>query len=319
MTDQITHRHVTTNGIGLHIAEMGQGPLVLMCHGFPESWYSWRHQIKAVANAGFRAVAPDMRGYGRSDKPCEIGAYNQVEVAKDIIGLISALGYEHAVVFGHDWGAPTAWLCAQMYPEKVSAVGALSNPFLPRSAEPPMKLMEKAFAGLFFYQLYYQTPGIAEAEWESELKSNLRKFYYLGSGVFERGEFLKPKVTGTDFFSDVEDPGVVGDWLTNDDLDVYVEAFKRGGFHGPVNYYRNMDLTWELTAGVSQTVLQPALFIAGDRETVLTLTGDAYTNMPSHVLDLRINQLLPDIGHWTQQEAAEEVSGLMIDFLHNVH
>ena len=146
----ITQRRIETNGISLNIAEAGEGPLVLMLHGFPESWYSWRHQFEPLANAGYKAVAPDMRGYGKSDRPSTIGAYNQVEVVNDVIGLITALGYETAIVLGHDWGAPTAWSCALHHPDKVTAVGALSVPFMPRGPELPLARMGKLFAGQFF-------------------------------------------------------------------------------------------------------------------------------------------------------------------------
>ena len=176
MTSGITERRVETNGISLNIAEAGEGsaPLVLMLHGFPESWYSWRHQFKPLAEAGFHAVAPDMRGYGKSDKPADITAYNQVEVVNDIIGLIPALGYETAIVLGHDWGAPTAWGCALHHPDKITAVGALSVPFSPRPDAPPLDTLKLIFKDLFFYQLYFQTPGVAEAELEADIRVSLR-------------------------------------------------------------------------------------------------------------------------------------------------
>ena len=178
----INQRRVEPNGISLNIAEQGEGPLVLMLHGFPESWYSWRHQFSALAEAGYHAVAPDMRGYGESDKPYEIEAYNQVEVVNDIIGLIPALGYETAVVFGHDWGAPTAWSCALNYPDKVSAVGALSVPFRPRGDSPPLATLKAIFKDRFFYQLYFQEPGKAETELEKDPALTIRKFYHMASG-----------------------------------------------------------------------------------------------------------------------------------------
>ncbi len=320
MTEPVTQRRVETNGISLNIAEQGQGPLVILCHGFPESWYSWRHQLKALAQAGFHAVAPDMRGYGKSDKPHAVEAYNQMEVAADIIGLISALGHKTAAVIGHDWGAPTAWLCAQMYPQLITAVGALSNPFSARSPSPPMAIMEKVFEGQFFYQLYYQTQGVAEAEWEADIKGNLRKFYHLGSGAFEAGEFLKPTAPAPDFFSSVAEPApdALADWMSEADLNFLAQEFRASGFRGPLNYYRNMDLSWELTVGVPDKVTQPALFVAGDREAVLHLMKASYERMPNYVPDLRVNQLLPNVGHWTPEEAPEQVNKLIIGFLNDV-
>ncbi|MDC0067491.1 alpha/beta hydrolase [Gammaproteobacteria bacterium] len=314
----IKQRRVGTNGIELNIAEQGEGPLVLMLHGFPESWYSWRHQIPAVAGAGFHAVAPDMRGYGKSDKPDDIATYNQVEVTNDIIGLISALGYETAIVFGHDWGAPTAWSCALHHPDKVTAVGVLSVPFSPRSSVPPLDMMKEIFKDMFFYQLYFQEPGIAEAEWETNTRVNLRKFYHIGSGAFDASNFIAPKSPDSDLLSDIEDPGTLGDWCTESDLDFYTTEFEQSGFRGPLNYYRNHNLTWSLTEGGPEKINQPALFIAGEKDGVIMLAADALKNMPSYVTNLKVNQLIPGVGHWTQQEAPEAVNSQMIDFLNSV-
>ena len=202
----IKQRKILTNGIQLNVAEAGKGPLVLFVHGFPESWYSWRHQIPAVASAGYLAVAMDMRGYGKSDKPSDIEAYNQVEVTKDVIGLIEALGHSSAVVIGHDWGGPTAWSCALNYPDLVSAVGVLSVPFSPRPKDPPLNKMKDIFKGMFFYQLYFQEPGVAEEEWEKNIKVNLRKFFYLASGSYEGAKSVATLSEKKDLLSDIEDP-----------------------------------------------------------------------------------------------------------------
>lgn len=315
---EINQRRVSTNGIELNIAEQGEGPLVLMLHGFPESWYSWRHQIPAVASAGFHAVAPDMRGYGKSDKPADISTYNQVEVTNDIIGLISSLGYKTAIVFGHDWGAPTAWSCALHHPDKVTAVGVLSVPFSPRAPAPPLDMMKEIFKDMFFYQLYFQEPGVAEKEWETNVRVNLRKFYHIGSGAFDAGNFIAPKSPDSDLLSDMEDPGTLGTWCTESDLDFYTTEFEQSGFRGPLNYYRNHNLTWSLTEGGPEKITQPALFVAGEKDGVIMLAADALKNMPRYVTNLKVNQLIPGIGHWTQQEAPAEVNTLMIDFITSV-
>ena len=315
---EINQRRVSTNGIELNIAEQGEGPLVLMLHGFPESWYSWRHQIPAVASAGFHAVAPDMRGYGKSDKPADISTYNQVEVTNDIIGLISSLGYKTAIVFGHDWGAPTAWSCALHHPDKVTAVGVLSVPFSPRAPAPPLDMMKEIFKDMFFYQLYFQEPGVAEKEWEKNVRVNLRKFYHIGSGAFDAGNFIAPKSPDSDLLSDMEDPGTLGTWCTESDLDFYTTEFEQSGFRGPLNYYRNHNLTWSLTEGGPEKITQPALFVAGEKDGVIMLAADALKNMPRYVTNLKVNQLIPGIGHWTQQEAPAEVNTLMIDFITSV-
>lgn len=314
MSAEITQRRVRTNGIELNIAEAGEGPLVLLLHGFPESWYSWRHQLAPLAAAGYRAVAPDMRGYGKSDRPQAIEAYNQVEVVNDIIGLIPALGYDTAVVIGHDWGAPTAWATALNHPDKVRAVGALSVPFMPRSPVQPMPAMRAVFKGQFFYQLYFFEPGIAEAEFEKDIRTALAKFLVMGAGETDLTK-LTPKKEGDDMLSSLPAPGVLPPWLSEADLDFYAGEFTRSGMRGPLNYYRNHDLTWELTKDAPTRITQPAFFIAGDRDGVVMMADAAIKAMPSHVTDLRINKMLPGIGHWTQQEAPDAVNDTILAFL----
>jgi pimeloyl-ACP methyl ester carboxylesterase len=307
-------RRIATNGIELHIAEQGDGPLVLLLHGFPESWYSWRHQLEPLARAGYHAVAPDMRGYGHSDKPEAIEAYNQVEVVNDIVGLIPTLGYQTAVVIGHDWGAPTAWSAALHHPDKVTAVGALSVPFIPRSPVPPLAAMREAFKGRFFYQLYFQEPGVAEAEFERDVATGLRKFLVMAAGETDLAS-LPPKQADDDLLSNLPYPQTLPPWLTEEDLAFYVREFERSGFRGPLNYYRNHDLTWQLTAGAPESVRQPAMFLAGERDGVILMAAEALAKMPERVPDLRINALIPRIGHWTQQEAPEAVNSAILEFL----
>tara|TARA_R110000787_G_scaffold25398_6_gene71519 strand:- start:27744 stop:28706 length:963 start_codon:yes stop_codon:yes gene_type:complete len=313
----ISERRIATNGIELNIAEAGEGPLVLLLHGFPESWYSWRHQFKPLADAGYHVVAPDMRGYGKSDKPAEIDAYNQVEVVNDIIGLIPALGKESAVVIGHDWGAPTAWATALNHPDVVRAVGGLSVPFMPRSPVPPMALMREMFKGQFFYQLYFFEPGVAEAEFEADLRMALKKFLVMAGGETDLSA-LPVKKEDDDMFSDLPDPGPLPAWVTEADLDFYEAEFKRSGMRGPLNYYRNHDLTWELTKDAPQTISQPAFFLAGGNDGVVMMAQEAIKIMPHFVTDLRMNKLIPKIGHWTQQEAPEAVNESILAFLKEI-
>jgi pimeloyl-ACP methyl ester carboxylesterase len=310
----IKERRVATNGIALNIAEQGEGPLVLLLHGFPESWYSWRHQFEPLANAGYHAVAPDMRGYGKSDKPDAIEAYNQVEVVNDIIGLVGALGYETAVVIGHDWGAPTAWSSALHHPEIVRAVGALSVPFSPRAERPPLDTMKEVFKDRFFYQLYFQEPGVAEAEFERDVRLALRKFMYMASGDAEFS-VVRPKTPDQDLLSDLPDPAKMPDWLTPEDLDFYVGEFEESGFRGPLNYYRNHNLTWELTRGAPTRIQQPAMFVAGEKDGVIVMAAEALERLPENVPHLKINELIPGIGHWTQQEAPAHVNDALLRFL----
>lgn len=314
---QVVERRVATNGIKLNIAEQGEGPLVLLLHGFPESWYSWRHQFAPLAAAGYHVVAPDMRGYGKSDKPEAIEAYNQVEITNDIIGLIPALGYETAVVIGHDWGAPTAWSCALHHPAQVSAVGALSVPFSPRSPVQPMPALREAFKGQFFYQLYFQEPGVAEAEFQADIRLALKKFLIMAAGETDLTA-LPMRGPDSDLLSGLEVPEQLPAWLTEADLDFYAAEFTASGMRGPLNYYRNHDLAWELTKGAPTKISQPSMFVAGEKDGVILMAAEALKNLPTNVPDLRINELIPLIGHWTQQEAPEAVNDALLRFLKEI-
>lgn len=314
---EITHRFVNTNGIRMHIAEAGQGPLVVLCHGFPESWYSWRHQLAALAEAGFHAVAPDQRGYGQTDKPAEIDKYTQLHLVGDIVGLLDALGEETAVIAGHDWGAPVAWNCALLRPDRFPAVIGLSVPYSPRGPFPPIASM-KAMAGEnFFYILYFQEPGVAEAELEADVRSTMRRFLYSASGdpkPEERWRGALPK--SAKFLDATTDPAQMPAWVSDADLEFFIAEFQRSGFRGGLNWYRNMDRTWELMAAYNGAkVTVPALFITGERDGVLTFARAAYDALPKHVPNLRGNVLIPECGHWTQQERPAEVNAAMIDFL----
>ncbi|MEL7546646.1 MAG: alpha/beta hydrolase [Pseudomonadota bacterium] len=310
----VSQRRVATNGIELNIAEAGEGPMVLLVHGFPESWYSWRHQFAPLAEAGYHVVAPDMRGYGKSDKPQDIEAYNQVEIVNDMIGLIETLGYDEAVVIGHDWGAPTAWSCALNQTDKVRAIGALSVPFMPRSPVQPMPMMREMFKDQFFYQLYFFEPGVAEVEFEADIRTALKKFMVLAGGETDLTA-LPTKGPDDDMFSGLPDPDTLPAWLSEADLDFYTGEFTRSGMRGPLNYYRNHDLTWELTEGAPMYIDQPAMFVAGGNDGVIMMAGPALEAMPSFVRDLRINELIPSIGHWTQQEAPDAVNTHILNFL----
>lgn len=313
----VSQRRVATNGISLNIAEAGEGPLVLLLHGFPESWYSWRHQFAPLAAAGYHVVAPDMRGYGKSDRPAGITAYCQSEVVKDIIGLVPALGYKTAIVIGHDWGAPTAWAAALNHPDVVTGVGGLSVPFMPRSPVQPMPMLREMFKGQFFYQLYFQEPGVAEAEFERDIRMCLKKFLVLGGGETDLAS-LPVKGEHDDMFSNMPEPETLPKWLTEADLDFFVGEFSRSGLRGPLNYYRNHDLYWELTSNAPTTIRQPAMYVAGTHDGVVMMAAAGIEMMPHFVTDLRINRMIPGIGHWTQQEAPDAVNELILDFLKQI-
>jgi pimeloyl-ACP methyl ester carboxylesterase len=314
---------VDTNGIKMHIAEQGQGPLVIMCHGFPELGYSWRHQLPALAEAGFHAVAPDQRGYGQTDCPEPIEAYNILQLVGDIVGLVHSLGEEKAVIVGHDWGAPVAYNCALLRPDIFHALILLSVPYSPRSwgGTRPTEAMKNMAGDLNFYILYFQEPGKVEKELEADVRESMIKMLYSASGdppPDKRWNFLFNKdkrFIDTGFLPDTL-PG----WLSEEDIDVFTEGFKRTGFRGGVNWYRNIDRNWELTPFLSEVKIhQPSLFIAGELDAVITMSGPGFDNLENSVLNLKQKILIPGAGHWVQQERPQEVNGALIDFLKSVH
>lgn len=315
MTD-ITHRSIETNGIRMHVAEAGpaDGPLVVLCHGFPESWYSWRHQLPALAAAGYRVVAPDQRGYGRTSAPADNTAYTQFHLVGDVVGLVTTLGYDTAVIAGHDWGAPVAWNAALWRPDIFSAVIALSVPATERTSVAPTVGMKAAFGDNFFYILYFQTPGVAEHELQKNIKRSLRMLLYSASGDGAAGSFRsQPKTAG--FLDQMTDPKDLPKWLTEEDLDYFAGEFSRTGFRGGLNWYRNMDSTWELSAAFQgKRIEQPALFITGDRD--LTRNNPNYEQRMREVVpNLREVVTFPGIGHWTQQENPQGTNEAMLSFL----
>ena len=320
-------RIVKTNGISLNIVEQGQGPLVLLCHGFPESWYSWRHQVNALAEAGFHVVAPDMRGYGKSDRPEAIDQYTIFHLVGDLVGLLDGLEAPTAVIIGHDWGAGIAWQASRLRPDRFRAIVSLSVPFRPRSPAPPTSLMPQT-ADAQFYQLYFQEPGVAEAEFENDPRLTLRAMLYGGSGegIAARsapwaansgrapGVGMVPRAGG--WLPSSAPP--LPSWLSEADLNVYAGEFARSGFRGPLNYYRNIDRNWELMAAFDGTkVTVPALYIAGDHDMVVAFPSAAeqIANMKQVVPLLRDIQMLPRCGHWTQQERPAEVNAAIVEFL----
>jgi len=326
MTVEIRHRTIETNGIRMHVAEAGDGPVVVLCHGFPESWYSWRHQLVALADAGYHAVAPDMRGYGQTDQPEAIEAYSLLHLVGDVVGLLDALGVATAIVAGHDWGAPVAWHAALLRPDRFRAVIGLSVPFIPRRASRPTTTMPRTDDAIF-YQLYFQEPGVAEAELGRDPRETLRRVLFGGSGDARRDP-LAPGSGGVGmvrrdagFLGRREAPAKLPAWLSEADIDVYAGEFTRAGFRGGLNWYRNIDRNWELLApwtGAKVTV--PALFVAGDRDLVLAFRGmdRLLPTLKQFVPDLRQTIILPGCGHWTQQERPGEVNAAMLKFLEEV-
>jgi pimeloyl-ACP methyl ester carboxylesterase len=317
MNRETTHRMIETNGIRMHIAEQGRGPLVLLLHGFPECWYSWRHQLRALAEVGFHAVAPDVRGYGRTDAPESIEGYSMLEQCADAVGILDALEEETAVLVGHDWGATNAWSCVRLYPQRFRAIAALSVPFPPRGPAPPIQTMRQLAPDTFIYLVYFQEPGLAEAELEADPRRTLRTFLYSASGDAPPGTGLAPKPKDAKWLDGMVDPETLPAWLTEQDLNHYAQEFERTGFRGGLNRYRNIDRDWrELSHLEDVQVQQPALFVGGDRDGVLTMIGlDA---MKTFVPNLRKTVVLPGCGHWTQQERPAEVNAELIEFLNDL-
>ena len=315
MTD-IGHRFIETNGIRMHIAEKGSGPLVLLCHGFPESWYSWRHQIGALADAGFRVVAPDMRGYGQTEAPEAIDQYTLLHLVGDMVGVLDALGDETAVIVGHDWGAPVAWQAALLRPDRFRAVIGLSVPYRPRVKVRPTTVMPQTDDAVF-YQLYFQQPGVAEADLEADVRASVRGILLRLSGeatVSPSGFAMVPLAGGMRTQPAAQD--ALPAWLTDADIDFYAGELTRTGFRGGLNWYRNIDRMWELTPFLNGAKLrQPTLFVAGERDVVIAMYRDAFEALPQTVPGLRQRVLLPGAGHWIQQERPEEVNRLLVDFL----
>jgi pimeloyl-ACP methyl ester carboxylesterase len=313
----VAHRVVEANGIHLHLAEQGEGPLVILCHGFPESWYSWRHQLTALSAAGFHAVAPDMRGYGRSDRPEAIDQYTLLHLVGDMVGLLDALGAERAVIVGHDWGAPVAWHAALLRPDRFRAVIGLSVPFRPRGPVPPTSVMPR-HQDAMFYQLYFQQPGVAEAELERDVRQTFVKILGNVPGGTPASGPVGMVPRGGGFITGRPSPTALPAWLREADIDYYVGEFERTGFRGGLNWYRNIDRNWELLApfaGAKVTV--PALYMAGDRDLVVAFRGmdQVIANLANDVPQLRGKIMLPGCGHWTQQERASEVNATIINFL----
>jgi pimeloyl-ACP methyl ester carboxylesterase len=316
---EITHRQVeSTSGLRMHIAEAGTGPLVLLLHGFPECWYSWRHQLIALAGAGFHAVAPDQRGYARTGGPARVEDYTILHLVGDAVGLIDALGEEQAVVVGHDWGAPVAWGTAQLRPDRVRGVVGLAVPHRPRTSRPPLEVMRQNL-GEGFYMVYFQRPDAPEAEFDRDRTATFRRLMYAASGEAPQLAPIVPK--GGGFLDFCPEPEKLPGWLTEDDIAAYVREFEAGGFTGPLNWYRNLDRNWELTAAWHRApVTPPALYVVGDRDLVANNPGarETIASMSDFVPNLRETLWLPGCGHWTQQERPAEVNEALITFLRSL-
>ena len=312
-------RTIDTGEVALRCAVEGEGPLVIMVHGFPESWYSWRHQIGPVADAGFTACAVDVRGYGGSDKPQPVEAYAMERIVGDLIGLCKALSPDApAVLVGHDWGAPIVWNSALTHPEHFRAVAGMSVPFSGVPQRPFTEVFREHFTnqGRFFYQEYFQEPGVAEAEAEADPRDFVQRMMYSISGDVPPGDYWD-KPLGATFLEGLPDPEPVA-WLTEDDLDFYEAEFTASGFRGPLNRYRNheADSEW-LQNWAGKRIEQPALFIGGTRDPATFLFGaiEDPVALVKMFAPRAEGHILDGVGHWTQQERPDEVNAVLIDWL----
>ena len=314
-------RTVDAGKAKIRAAVEGEGPLVVMVHGFPESWYSWRDQIGPVAKAGFQVAAIDVRGYGGSDKPQPIEAYDMEALTGDVAGVIDALSPDGTgILIGHDWGAPIVWNTALSRPEKIRAVAGLSVPFSGVPQRPFTEIFTEAFTskGHFFYQAWFQNVGPPEAEAEADVRGFLRKFYYGICGDAPDGTWPTKK-HGATLLEGMVDPDPFPAWLTDEELDYYVGEFERSGFRGPISRYRNheRDFAW-LQQFKGRKLEMPTLLIGGDRDPAFNGFGripDPAAMMRGHVTDLRGVHVLPGVGHWTQQERPAEVTAILLDWL----
>ena len=315
----IAFQVVRANGINIHLAEAGAGPVVVLCHGFPEAWRSWRHQISALAGAGYRVIAPDVRGYGQTDRPEAIDQYTIFHLVGDMVGMLDALDVEQAAIVGHDWGAPVAWHAALFRPDRFRAVAGLSVPFFPRTPRQPTSAMPVA-DGKVFYQTYFQFPGRAEAELETDVRRSVRGFHNLWSGEGPTNSIeamtMVPEAGG--MLTDDVAAAPLPAWATEADIDDYAREFERSGFRGPLNWYRNIDRNWELTAPwAGAQVMPPALYMIGERDLLMGFRGmdRLLPNLERYVPNLRAKIIAPECGHWIQREKAELVSAALIEFL----
>ena len=311
----ISHREVSVNGITLHIAEAGEGPLVLLLHGWPESWYSWRHQFEPLAQAGFHVVAPDQRGFGSSECPERIDRYSVLDMVGDAVGLIHALGAEKAVVVGHDWGAPVAWNTALLRPDLVRGVAGLSVAPSARPPAPPLGILRQHF-GEGFYQIYFQQVGVPEAELGADPELTFRKIL---AGRPAHTD-IPPMVVGPQdegLLDALVAPEALPQWLSDADIAVMVEQYAKSGWRGGLNLYRNIDRNWELTAAWADALITvPSLYITGQRDVVRGFGDPKFLErLPARLPGLRGIVDLPDTGHWTQQERPAEVNAALLEFL----
>lgn len=308
-------KSIEVNAVTLSYLEAGEGTAMLLCHGFPETAHAWHKQIPALAAAGYRVIAPDLRGYGDSACPLPADEYTVFHVVGDLVGLMDALSIDRAIIVGNDWGATIAWQMALMRPDRVSGVVAFGVPMMARSPLAPTQIFPRTNDALF-YALYFQAPGVAERELERDVHATLRKIYHAASGDGTANPFgmVAPE---RGMLHDLPDPAHLPGWLSNADLESYAASFTRSGFRGGLNYYRNLDRNWQLQASLAGLRVEvPALFAIGSRDAGLSIPGmdRIIADMPRLVPHLHGAVTVDGAGHWLQQERADTVNGLILSF-----
>jgi len=315
------HLLLDAEGTRIHAVEMGEGPLVLLVHGFPESWYSWRHQLPVLAEAGFRAVAIDVRGYGRSSKPAAVEEYRMVRHVADNVGVVHALGETSAVIIGHDWGSPIAWSSVLLRPDLFRALGLLSVPYSPYGGTNPRDAYRLMGGEEEFYIEYFQEPGRAEAEIEPDVRRWILGFYFTASGDAPppEGGGMATVAPGKKLCDRFIVPESMPEWMTEADLDFYAGEFERTGLSGGLNRYRNSERDWRDLAGLRRMpITMPSIFIGGDRDGPTAWGRRSIDAFGGTLPGLRGSHILAGAGHWTQQERAEDVNRLLVEFLHSL-
>ncbi|MBK8197035.1 MAG: alpha/beta fold hydrolase [Acidobacteria bacterium] len=315
-------RTLDAGAANIRVALEGTGPLVLMVHGFPESWYSWRHQIGPIAAAGFTAAAMDVRGYGGSSRLPEVADYRMEALVADILGVGAALSPEAPfILIGHDWGAPQVWNTALTNPARIAAVAALSVPFYGAPEFSFDDVIKRVFddRDRFFYQSYFRTPGRAEADLEADLRNFLAGFYYSISGDAKEGEWKLGLPSSARLMDSLTVPETLPAWMSTADLDYYEAEFRKSGLFGPISRYRNHTRDFEfLSPFRGKTIDQPACFIAGDKDPAFNgfgMVADPIARMRPAVPNLEVAEVLPGCGHWTQQERPAEVNAALVPWL----
>jgi pimeloyl-ACP methyl ester carboxylesterase len=321
---EVAHEQVAANGIELHVAVAGpaDGAPVVLCHGFPELWYSWRHQLGPLAQAGYRVFAPDLRGYGSSSAPRDVADYGSDRLTGDLCGLLDHYGHERAAFCGHDWGAMVVWELGRLHPERVSSICNMSVPYSQASGR-PTEIFEHVFGDRFFYMLYFQEVGPPEAEFAADPRRYVRTMLYAagGEGMANPDPPVRDAPRQGTAFLDIltPPPATLPGWLTEHDVDVYTEGLTKSGLFGPVSFYRNLDANYERAKDLpASRFAMPTGFITGSLDPVRLMMPGAVEAMAELLPDFRGATVVEGAGHWVQQERPAETNVALLSFLGSV-